>query len=193
MNTRLDRVLLLKHFKRQSIFDRFFEHRDSLIIQYKNGDITKREFLEGNFDFVQKIKLKPFSKVDSYEKGIYNYQYYNVLAKYYNMLAADIKDDINFARQYKSCRYKANYYYNEKDKATLQLLRFLEFKNIEAYFIKVESEYLKDKLYEIVLKDYEFAIFHSKSNWLLRILREEGVFIEKKKVSLIDGYINEKY
>lgn len=186
-------MLLLKQFKRQSIFDRFFEHRDSLIIQYKNGDITKREFLEGNFDFVQRVKLKPFSRVDSFEKGIYNYQYNNVLAKYYNMLAADIKDDINFAKQYKSCRYKANYYYNEKDKATLQLLRFLEFKNIEAYFIKVESEYLNDKLYEIVLKDYEFAIFHSKSNWLLKILRDEGIFFEKKRTSLIDGYINEKY
>jgi len=186
-------VLVLKQFKRQSIFDRFFEHRDSLIIQYKNGDISKREFLEGNFDFVQKIKLKPFSKVDSFEKGIYNYQYNNVLAKYYNMLSADIKDDTNFSKQYKSCRYKANYYYNEKDKATLQLLRFLEFKNIEAYFIKVESEYLNDKLYEIVLMDYEYAIFHSKSNWLLKILREEGIFYEKKKTSLIDGYINEKY
>ncbi len=193
MNTRLDRVLLLKQFRKDGIFDKFFKHRDSLIIQYKNGDISKREFLEGNFEFVQKIRLKPFSKVDSFEKGIYNYQYYNVLAKYYNMLAADIKDDPNFARQYKSCRYKANYYYNEKDKATLQLLRFLEFENVEAYFIKVESIYLKDKLYEIVLKDYEYAIFHSKSKWLLKILREEGIFIEKKKTSLIDGYINEKY
>lgn len=193
MNTRLDRVLLLKRFKRQSIFDRFFEHRDSLIIQYKNGDITKREFLEGNFEFVQRIKLKPFSKVDSFEKGMYNYQYYNVLAKYYNMLSADIKNDPNFVKQYKSCRYKANYYYNEKDKATLQLLRFLQFKNVEAYFIKVESEYLKDKLYEIVLLDYKYAIFHSKSKWLLKILREEGVFIEKKRTSLIDSYINERY
>lgn len=193
MNTRLDRVLLLKQFRKESIFDRFFKHRDSLIIQYKNGDISKREFLEANFDFVQRIKLKPFSKVDSYEKGIYNYQYYNAIAKYYNMLSADIKDDFNFARQYKSCRYKANYYYNEKDKATLQLLRFLEFENIEAYFIKVESEYLNGKLYEIVLKDYEYAIFHSKSKWLLKILKEEGIFKEVKKTSLIDEYINEKY
>lgn len=186
-------MLLLKQFRRESIFDRFFRHRDSLIIQYKNGDISKREFLEGNFDFVQKIRLKPFSKVDSFEKGIYNYQYYNVLAKYYNMLASDIKNDSNFTRQYKSCIYKANYNYNEKDKATLQLLRFLKFKNVEAYFIKVESIYLKDKLYEVVLKDYEYAIFHSKSKWLLKILREEGVFLEEKKTSLIDGYINEKY
>jgi uncharacterized protein DUF6648 len=186
-------VLVLKQFKRENIFDRFFKHRDSLIIQYKNGDITKREFLQGNFDFVQKIRLKPFTKVDSYEKGIYNYQYYNVLAKYYNMLAAEIKNDENFVKQYKSYINKANYYYNEKDKATLRLLRFLEFQNVEAYFIKVESQYLKDKLYEIVLKDYEYAIFHSKSNWLIKILRENGVFIEKKKTSLIDGYINEKY
>lgn len=183
----------MKHYKRENIFDRFFKHRDSLIIQYKNGDMTKREFLKENFDFVQKIRLKPFTKVDSYEKGIYNYQYYNVLAKYYNMLAAEIRNEEDFNKQCKSYIYKANYYYNEKDKATLKLLRFLEFKNVDAYFIKVESEFLNDKLYEIVLKDYEFAIFHSKSKWLIKILREQGVFSEGKKKSLIDGYINEKY
>ncbi|HSH35002.1 DUF6648 family protein, partial [Schnuerera sp.] len=81
----------------------------------------------------------------------------------------------------------------EKDKATLQLLRFLEFKNVEAYFIQVESKFLRDKLYEIVLLDYKEAIFHSKSIWLLGILKEEGVFIEGKKKSLIDEYINERY
>ena len=64
---------------------------------------------------------------------------------------------------------------------------------MEAYFIKVESKYLKDKLYEIVLLDYDEAIFHSKSLWLLNILKEKGVFIEGKKKSLIDEYINERY
>ena len=57
----------------------------------------------------------------------------------------------------------------------------------------MESRNLKNKLYEIVLLDYKEAIFHSKALWLLDILREEGVFIEEKKMSLIDGYINEKY
>ncbi|KNF10158.1 hypothetical protein CLPU_1c03230 [Gottschalkia purinilytica] len=180
-------------FKTASIFDTFFKHRDSLIIQYKNGDITKREFLRGNFDFVQRINLKPFSRIDSYEKGMYNYQYFNVLAKYYNMMAGELRDNPDYIDQRKDYIHKANSYYSKKDQATLQLLKFLEFKNMEAYFIKAESRYLNDKLYEIVLKDYEYAIFHSKSRWLLRVLREERVFIERKKKSLIDEYINEKY
>ena len=78
-------------YKRKGIFDDFFDNRSSLIIQFSNGDITKREFLEYNFELVRKTNLKPFLKVDTYEKGMYNYQYYNVLAKYYNMLAREIK------------------------------------------------------------------------------------------------------
>lgn len=183
----------MAYCEKESLFDTFFSHRNSLIIQYKNGDISKREFLEGNFDFVEQMNVKPFSRIDSYEKGMYNYQYYNVLAKYYTMLAKDMKRQGQHDKYYIYYLNEGNYYYGEKDRATLQLLKFLNFKNIEAYFIKVESKFLKNKLYEIVLKDYEYAIFHSKSLWLLRILREEGVFIEKKRVSLIDEYINETY
>ncbi|MCR2045059.1 hypothetical protein NSA23_13200 [Anaerosalibacter massiliensis] len=183
----------MAYCRRRGLFDNFFDHRNSLIIQYKNGDISKREFLEGNFDFVEQMNVKPFSQIDSYEKGMYNYQYYNVLAKYYTMLAKDMKREGQSDKYYTYYLNEGNYYYREKDRATLQLLRFLDFKNIEAYFIKVESKFLKDKLYEIVLKDYEYAIFHSKSKWLLEILRKEGIFIEGKKVSLIDEYINETY
>ena len=124
---------------------------------------------------------------------MYNYQYYNVLAKYYTMLAKDIKRSKEYSKYYIYYLNKGNAYYSEKDKATLSLLRYLNFEGVEAYFIKAESKYLDDKLYEIVLLDYRDAIFHSKSLWLLDILREEGVFIEEKKISLIDNYINEKY
>ena len=86
-----------------------------------------------------------------------------------------------------------NNYYNEKDNATVQLLRFLEFKGVEAYFIDVKSKFLQNKLYEVVLLNYKEAIFHSKSYWLLQVLKEEGIFIDGMKTSLIDGYINERY
>lgn len=180
-------------YKRKNIFDSFFEHRDSLIIQYKNGDISKREFLQMNFDFIQKVKVKPFNEIDSYEKGMYNYQYYNMLAKYYLMLGLDLKRQGKEYSEFRNYLSKANYYYNQKDKSTLKFLRFLEFNNVEAYYIKVESKKLKDKLYEIVLTNREYAIFHSKSNWLAKILKKEGVFTEGKKKSLIEEYINEKY
>ncbi|MCF6465761.1 DUF6648 family protein [Clostridium sp. Cult2] len=183
----------MAQFKRKGIFETFFENRSSLIIQYTNGDITKKEFLEYNFDFVQEMNIKPFSKIDSFEKGMYNYQYYNVLAKYYTMLAKDIRRSGKHNKYYIYYKNMGNEYYHQKDRATLHLLRFLEFEDVEAYFIQVESKFLQDKLYEIVLLDYKEAIFHSKSYWLLEILKKEGVFIEGKKKSLIEDYINERY
>ncbi|CCQ98599.1 conserved hypothetical protein [[Clostridium] ultunense Esp] len=183
----------MAQYKRKGIFETFFQNRSSLIIQYTNGDITKKEFLEHNFDFVQGMNIKPFSKIDSFEKGMYNYQYYNVLAKYYTMLAKDIRRSGKHNKYYTYYKNMGNEYYHQKDRATLQLLRFLEFQNVEAYFIQVQSKFLQDKLYEIVLLDYKEAIFHSKSYWLLEVLKEEGVFLEGKKKSLIDEYINEKY
>ena len=189
----LEWVYTLDSFKKKGLFETFFENRSSLIVQYQNGDLTKREFLEYNYDIVRRANLKPFLKVDSYEKGMYNYQYYNVLAKYYTMLAKEIKNTKKHQKYYVYYLNKGNNYYHEKDKAALALLRFLEFKDVEAYYVKVESRLLKDKLYEIVLLDYKEAIFHSKAQWLLDILKTEGVFIEGKKVSLIDEYINAKY
>ena len=183
----------MARYKSKGIFDTFFDNRSSLIIQYDNGDISKKEFLESNFDFVQEMNIEPFSKIDSFEKGMYNYQYYNVLAKYYTMLAKDIRRSGKHEKYYRYYKNIGNKYYHEKDKATLQLLRYLKFKNVEAYFIEVESKFLADKLYEIVLLDYKEAIFHSKSQWLLKVLKEENVFVDEKKKSLIDDYINERY
>lgn len=175
------------------VFEDFFKHRDSLIIKYSDGAISKREFFEANFSSVQGMKMDPFEVIDSYEKGMYNYQYYNVLAKYYNMLSKEIEDGNDSFEKYNEYIDKANNYYDKKDQSTLQLLKHLEFKNIEGYFITAESKFLNNKLYEIVLKSYDYAILHSKNTRLLRVLREEEVFIETKKKSIIDGYINEKY
>ena len=162
-------------------------------MQFTNGDISKKQFLEYNFDLVRKTNLKPFLRVDSYEKGMFNYQYYNVLAKYYNMLAKEIKNTKRQQKYYSYYYNKGNNYYHEKDRSALSLMKFLNFEGVEAYYIEVESKFLNDKLYEIVLVDYKEAIFHSKSKWLLDALKEANVFIEDKKESLIDNYINEKY
>lgn len=162
-------------------------------MKFTNGDISKRQFLEYNFDLVRKTNLKPFLRVDSYEKGMFNYQYYNVLAKYYNMMAKEVENTKKHQRYYSYYFNKGNNYYHEKDRSTLSLLKFLEFQGVEAYYIEVESKFLRDKLYEIVLLDYKEAIFHSKAKWLLDELKEANVFIKDKKESLIDGYINEKY
>ena len=184
----------MNYFKQnKTIFDEFFEHRDMLIIQHMNGDISKKEYLELNYKYMIEKNIKPFQRIDSFEKGMYNYQYYNMMAKYHMMIAKEIKDKgkhINFYSKYLN---DADYYYNEKDKTTFRLLRFLNYENVEAYFIKMESTNLEGKLYEIVLNDFEYAILHSKCLWLLDVLKKEKVFNEKRKKSVIDYYVNSKY
>ncbi len=181
------------YIKKRDNFETFFDNRSAIIVQFENGDITKKQFLEYNYDLVMKMNLKPFLRIDNYEMGMYNYQYYNVLAKYFNMLAKEVKNTRKHQKYYNYYLNKGNNYYHEKDKAALGLLKYLEFKGVEAYYINVNSKLLRDKLYEIVLLDYKEAIFHSKAIWLLDILKKEGIFIEEKKISLIDEYINETY
>ncbi|MFB0972922.1 MAG: hypothetical protein QMB54_08080 [Neofamilia sp.] len=73
------------------------------------------------------------------------------------------------------------------------MIKFLGFKGVEAYFIETKSVGLRGKLYEIVLRDFEEAVFHSKAEWLLTELQEAGVFLEGKHKSVISEYIDERY
>ena len=93
----------------------------------------------------------------------------------------------------------------------MRLLKLLDYRNVEAYFVRVRSKNLQNKLYEIVISDpdvlYEIntlsmryggmdaddLILHSKNPTILMQLKEEGVFLDEKKKSLTDGYINQKY
>ncbi len=184
----------MNYFKQnKTIFDEFFEHRDMLIIQHMNGDINKKEYLELNYKYMLEKNIKPFQRIDSFEKGMYNYQYFNMLAKYHRMVAQEIKDKGKHVNFYSKYLNEADYYYNEKDKTTFRLLRFLHYENVEAYFIKMESTMLEGKLYEIVLRDFEYAVLHSKSLWLLDVLKKENVFCDEKKKSVIDYYVNSRY
>jgi len=72
-------------------------------------------------------------------------------------------------------------------------LEMLDYRGVEAYFVKVKSKALKGKLYEIVCKDCYGMILHSTNEVILNKLREEGVFTEGTRTSLIDGYVNQRY
>ena len=184
----------MNYFKpNKTIFDEFFEHRDMLIVQHMNGDINKKEYLDLNYKYMLEKNVKPFQRIDSFEKGMYNYQYYNMMAKYHIMLAQEIKDRGKHISYYSKYLGDADFYYNEEDKTSFRLLRFLHYENVEAYFIKMESTNLEGKLYEIVLKDFEYAVLHSKSLWLLEVLKKENVFSGNRKKSIIDYYVNSKY
>ncbi|WP_073183372.1 DUF6648 family protein [Anaerosphaera aminiphila] len=175
------------------MFEDFFEHRSFLINKYSNGNITKREFLKYNYDYFISVNARPFLKIDSYEKGLFNYQYYNGMAKYYKMLAKEVKNTKKHSRYYNYYLNLGNKYYDGKDESALAILKLQDFEDVQSYFIKCDSDYLKDSLYEIVLENKTEAIFHSKAEWLLKILKEKKVFDSDVKTSLIEEYINEKY
>jgi hypothetical protein len=171
-------------------FEQFLRNRQSLIDQYTKGDLSKDEFIEANYNCVNALDIKPFQKVDNVKKAIYNYQYYNVLAKYYQKRAHDVNKK-NASHQ--DFIELSNFYYSKKDAVTLKLIKILDFRGIEAYFVKVKSPTLKHRLFEIVLKDYDNIILHSTSDIILNILIYENVFLNEERKSIIDSYINQKY
>lgn len=189
-------------------FDKFLRNRQSLLIQYKMGDLTKNEFIEANFKTIESLGIKPFSRVDNVKKAIYNYQYYNALAKFYYLQSKDYPAG---SRQRISYLSQSDGFYYEKDKVIMSLLNILGFKNIEAYFVKVKSKKLQNKLFEIVIHDPDAlleintlsipyggpdadnVVLHSKNTAILKRLRDEKVFRDEKKRSVTDSYINQKY
>ena len=167
--------------------NKYFCYRQALIDQYVKGDMTKREYLERNLDAVLSLNIKPFKNVDTVEKGLFNYQYYNAMAKDACMQAkyCDSEKEAVFFE-------KASYNYRMKDKATMKVLEMLDFSGVEAYMIKVRSKELKGRLFEIILTEKNMVL-HSMNETVLNRLKTERVFHEGTKKSVIDGYINHRY
>ncbi len=178
---------------RKTTFDEFFERRNALIYLYQKGDLSKKEFIEEHYFYIMKLHLKPFQRIDSFEKGIYNYQYFNAIAKYNQMQSRDKKLQEKHPELVREIEEKTRHSYRKKDEAILKLLRFLNYENVEAYFIKAKSEFLDNRLIEIVLSDYEDTILHTISPRVLDELRDEGVMREERRRSRIDNYVNRKY
>ena len=171
-------------------FEEFLINRNSLIEQYSKGDLSKDEFIEANYRCINALDIKPFQKIDNVKKALYNYQYYNVLAKYYQKRAHDLSKR-NEARN--DFLEQSNYYYSRKDDVTMKLLTLIDFTGVEAYYVKVKSPSLKKRLFEIVLPDYDNIILHSINEAILNRLKQENVFNCEEKKSLVDSYINQRY
>ena len=190
----------------RSKFEQFLQYRQSLLIQYRMGDLSKHEFIMESFHHLEYLDIKPFERIDNVRKAIYNYHYYNVRAKYWQRLAASPRLPES---ERQACHSAANEEYRMKDKATVRLLRIIDFKGVEAYPVIVHSKKLKDSLIEILLTDPDVLlevraiqpmdaavdgddlVLHTRSAWIADLLRENGVFQEKKRHSLTGHYINQ--
>ena len=186
-------------------FEKFLNHRQSLLIQYKMGDMTKNEFIEENYHYIESLGIQPFTKVDNVKKAVYNYHFHNVNAKYWQRIANDPRNTEKERQAYYAESYN---HYRLKDTTTLALLRLLDYRGVEAYYVNVRSTLLKGKLIEIVINDpdvlfeintvgdsfdQDLLILHSKSPAIAKDLEENGVLSEDKRKSLTDSYINQKY
>lgn len=178
---------------KKTTFDIFFEEREALIFKFKKGDINKREFIEEHYYYIMRLNLKPFQKIDSFEKGIYNYQYYNAISKYNSLKMKEKKLIEKHPEIVREIETKVNLNYRKKDETIIKLLRYLNYENIDAYYIKSKSDFLNDRLIEIVLMDYEGVILHTINKGIVEELMDEGVFNDTKRRSKIDDYVNNKY
>jgi hypothetical protein len=176
---------------RLSKFDCFLQNRKNLIDLYNKGDLTKDEFIEENFYSVKSLRIKPFSKIDNLKKAIFNYQYFNVMAKYYQKKAHILNKKSYEARE--DFLNISKDYYDKKDRVTLRLLNLIDYNNTTAYFVRVKSSKLKKKLFEIVIEDDDLIVLHSKNKKVLNTLKEEKIFVDEVRTSLTDNYINQKY
>lgn len=175
---------------RRDKFDDFFQHRKELIFLYNKGDLSKEEYIQENYYYIMNMNTKPFRKIDHMKKGIFNYQYYNSLAKYFRMLAYNHPPHSSKREEY---LYRMNDFYTQKDYTTKKILTLLDYQNVLGYHVKIKNPNFKGKLIEIILDDYKDVILHTKNQQIKALLEENYVFDSVKRTSIIDQYINEKY
>lgn len=178
--------------REQELIADFSRNRDRLIDRLELGELDKADYIEENIRYFDGLDVEPFSTpYVTFEQGLFNYQYYNVKAKYELMRADELAfQDPAAAERH---RDRALRYYDEKDRGLLHLLETAGYHRIDAYFVETDSPSLRGSLFEVVIADYPRAIFHSKSTLILKRLKHRGVFDEQTRPSLIDAYINTKY
>lgn len=177
--------------KEEKLLKNFIKLRTELIEKLEAKSIDKQEFIIKNYEYFIRIAAKPFIKVDNIEKGIFNYQYYNSIAKFY-VLEKKLTSKFN-RKKILSLEHKINDMYDKKNQSILSCINIINYKNIDAYYIESSSNKLKNLLYEIVLLDYKYAIFHSTSSFIIQKLNENGIIVKSLQRSLIEDYINTKY
>lgn len=165
--------------------NKFIQARNKLIDKLDLGLIEKKDFLFQNYLLVTRFGIKPFLQPDTVFKGLYNYQYYNIMAKY-SQLFPD-------KRNSKESLDKINNYYREKDMAIIHILTNKEAGRIIAYPLILDSEKLNCQLFEIILLDYEKIVLHSLNKDIKRLLLGLACFETQPRQSLIHTYVNKSY
>ncbi len=167
----------------------FIKLRNKYIDLLNESKINKSEFNHKNNEIFSKINLRPFTVLDSFNKALYNYNYYNTKAK----LALEEFKMYRMAKNLKKAKLsenaKLNNYYL-KDQAILAMVELEDSSKIEAYYVSMHSKNLKDQIFEIYFKDREKVILHTKNENVKNLLISKKCFSYEIRQSLIDSYIN---
>jgi hypothetical protein len=169
----------------------FISFRNELINQLDHGEINKFDFVRRNYEYISKYEVNPYGDIKSVSGAAFAYQFFNSKAKYYLSKAFEIElKDPEEAYELRELGFE-NYEY--KNNVIKKVLELIDYKNVEAFFIEMNSKALEGELFEIVLLDYEKMIFHTKDLLILNRLKKNNCFSNEVKKSLIDEYINKKY
>lgn len=163
------------------------EKRLELIRALECGNLSKELFIEANYELIKDLKSTDYG-VSTVHEGIVKYHYFNTMAKK-TMLEADIYEYRN-PYEYRKLRESAYDFYLKKEKITLGLLETVNYQAVDAYFIQLRSQNLSGQIFEIVFKDLEKVILHSKDKKILHKLKTNGCFDETLRPSAIDDYVN---
>ena len=171
----------------------FEEWRIESIDLLSDKKIDKDEFLKRHYNFIINLGLKPFSNIRDLDEAIYNYQYYNIMAKFANAKAFLCQNSPKKKKIHtRLINDRENFYYL-KDLATESLIDMVGPEDIESYFISLKSKRLTGEIFEIQVKSCNKLILHSKNKKILNKLRQKKVFCEEVRESLIDSYVNRSF
>ena len=169
----------------------FIIFRNELIDQLDHGKINKFDFIRKNYEYISKYEVNPYGVIESVSAAAFAYQYFNSKAKYYLSKAFEIDfKDPEEAYELREVGFE-NYEY--KNNVIKKVLELIDYKNVEAFYIEMNSKALEGELFEIVLLDYEKMIFHTKDLLILNRLKKHNCFSKEIRESLISEYINKKY
>lgn len=169
---------------------KFIDLRAEYIDMLDKGALTKDQFNLLNNKLFTNLNLRPFSNLDSFDKALFNYNYYNTKAKLALANANRYKEQKKIKKFRREDSLKLNYY-EEKDKATLAMINLEDSSYIEAYFINLHSRNLSSSIFEIFFKARDKVVLHSKSEYIKKRLIELGVFSPIVNKSIIDSYVNQ--
>lgn len=171
--------------------DKFISYRNGLIDKLETEEINKMQFIRKNYEYISKYNINPYSDIENVSQGILAYQYFNSTAKY--LLSKAFEIELKSPRKAYELREDAFENYVYKNNVIKKVLELVNYINVEAFFIKMNSKALEGELFEIILKDYEKLIFHTKDQLILNRLKKNNCFLDEVKESVISEYINKKY